>query len=172
LRPTGRRAQQAGPAGVQNIAAGFSGNPFNALNRNKKSVGLNLKSGPGREIYHRLAWRADVIVEEYRPGVAKRLGIDFESIRARNPKLIYCAITGYGQNGPYRDMVGHDLNYIATAGVLSMLGRPGQPPTIPHNIIADYAGGGMHGAIGVLAALMARTHTGRGQYVDISMMDG
>ncbi|HEY6420053.1 MAG TPA: CaiB/BaiF CoA-transferase family protein [Candidatus Binataceae bacterium] len=170
--PTGRRAQQAGPAGVQNIAAGFSGNPFNALNRNKKSVGLNLKSGPGREIYHRLAWRADVIVEEYRPGVAKRLGIDFESIRARNPKLIYCAITGYGQNGPYRDMVGHDLNYIATAGVLSMLGRPGQPPTIPHNIIADYAGGGMHGAIGVLAALMARTHTGRGQYVDISMMDG
>jgi crotonobetainyl-CoA:carnitine CoA-transferase CaiB-like acyl-CoA transferase len=170
--PTGRRAQQAGPAGVQNIAAGFSGNPFNALNRNKKSIGLNLKSGPGREIYHRLASRADVIVEEYRPGVAKRLGIDYDSIRLRNPKVIYCAITGYGQDGPYRDMVGHDLNYIATAGVLSLLGRPGQPPTIPHNIIADYAGGGMHGAIGVLAALMARTQTGHGQYVDISMMDG
>ncbi len=170
--PTGRRAQQAGPASVQNIAAGFSGNPFNALNRNKKSIGLNLKSGPGREIYHRLASRADVIVEEYRPGVAKRLGIDYDSIRLRNPKVIYCAITGYGQDGPYRDMVGHDLNYIATAGVLSLLGRPGQPPTIPHNIIADYAGGGMHGAIGVLAALMARTQTGHGQYVDISMMDG
>jgi alpha-methylacyl-CoA racemase len=170
--PSGRRAQQAGKAGTQGLAAGFSGSPFNALNRNKKSIGLNLKSGPGKEIYLRLAQRADVVVEEYRPGVAARLGIDYEKLSARNPRLIYCAITGYGQDGPYRDLVGHDLNYIATAGALSLLGRPGQPPTIPHNLIADYAGGGMHGAIGVLAALMARTQTGRGQYVDISMMDG
>jgi crotonobetainyl-CoA:carnitine CoA-transferase CaiB-like acyl-CoA transferase len=86
--------------------------------------------------------------------------------------LIYCAITGYGQDGPYRDLVGHDLNYIATAGVLSILGRAGQLPTIPHNLIADYAGGGMHAAIGILAALVARTQSGRGQFVDISMMDG
>jgi len=171
--PTGRRAAQAGAAGTRGPAAGgFSGSPFNALNRNKKSIGLNLKSGAGKEIYLRLAQRADVIVEEYRPGVAKRLGIDYEKLSARNPGLIYCAITGYGQDGPYRDLVGHDLNYIATAGVLSLLGRPGQPPTIPHNLIADYAGGGMHGAIGVLAALVARQSTGRGQYVDISMMDG
>jgi crotonobetainyl-CoA:carnitine CoA-transferase CaiB-like acyl-CoA transferase len=104
--------------------------------------------------------------------VAQRLGIDFATLSARNPRLIYCAITGYGQDGPYRDVVGHDLNYIATAGMLSILGRKGQPPTIPHNILADYAGGGMHGAIGVLAALVARQHTGRGQYVDISMLDG
>ena len=170
--PTGRRAQQAGPAGVQGFGGSFSGNAFNALNRNKKSIGINLKSGAGKEIYARLAQRADVVVEEYRPGVAARLGIDYEALAARNPRLIYCAITGYGQDGPYRDFVGHDLNYIATAGVLSLLGRPGQPPTIPHNLIADYAAGGMHGAIGVLAALVARTQTGRGQYVDISMMDG
>ncbi|MGO8802233.1 CaiB/BaiF CoA transferase family protein [Candidatus Binatus sp.] len=170
--PTGRRADQAGAAGTQGPISSFSSSPYNALGRNKQSIGINLKSGAGKEIYFRLAERADVIVEEYRPGVAKRLGIDYEQLSARNPRLIYCAITGFGQNGPYRDLVGHDINYIATAGVLSMLGRPGQPPTIPHNLVADYAGGGMHGAIGVLAALVARSQTGRGQYVDISMMDG
>jgi alpha-methylacyl-CoA racemase len=170
--PGGRRAQQAGAAGTLGPAAAFSASPYNALNRNKKSIGLNLKSGPGKEIYLRLAQRADVVVEEFRPGVAKRLGVDYEVLSTRNPRLIYCAITGYGQNGPYRDLVGHDLNYIATAGVLSILGRPDQPPTIPHNLLADYAGGGMHGAVGILAALVARQQTGRGQYVDISMLDG
>jgi crotonobetainyl-CoA:carnitine CoA-transferase CaiB-like acyl-CoA transferase len=170
--PTGRRAQQAGKAGSQGLAAAFGGSPFNALNRNKKSIALNLKSGPGKEVFLRLAQRADIVVEEYRPGVAARLGIGYDKLSVRNPRLIYCSITGYGQDGPYRDLVGHDLNYIATAGVLSILGRKGQLPTIPHNIIADYAGGGMHGAIGILAALVARTQTGRGQCVDISMMDG
>jgi crotonobetainyl-CoA:carnitine CoA-transferase CaiB-like acyl-CoA transferase len=170
--PTGRRADQAGAAGTQGPVSSFSSSPYNALGRNKQSIGINLKSGAGKEIYFRLAERADVIVEEYRPGVAKRLGIDYEQLSPRNPRLIYCAITGFGQNGPYRDLVGHDINYIGTAGVLSLLGRPGQPPTIPHNLVADYAGGGMHGAIGVLAALVARSQTGRGQYVDISMMDG
>lgn len=168
--PTGRRAAQAGSAKQAASRAGWS--PANALMRNKKSIGINLKSGAGKEIYARLAQRADVIVEEYRPGVAKRLGIDYDKLKARNSRLVYCAITGFGQTGPYRDYVGHDLNYIATAGALSILGRPGQPPTIPHNLIADYAGGGMHAAIGILAALMARSQTGRGQYVDIAMMDG
>ncbi len=153
-------------------ATGFGGSPFNALNRNKKSIGLNLKSSPGKQIYIRLAQRADVIVEEFRPGVAQRLGLDYETLATRNPRLIYCAITGYGQDGPYRNLVGHDLNYIATAGALSILGRKDQPPTIPLNILADYAGGGMHGAIGILAALAARQQSGRGQYVDISMLDG
>ena len=171
--PTGRRAEQAGAAGAAaRPPSGFGNSPYNALARNKKSIGLNLKSGPGKEIFLRMAQRADVVVEEFRPGVAKRLGIDYETLSARNPRLIYCACTGFGQTGPYRDLVGHDINYIATAGVLSMFGRPGQPPTIPHNVVADYAGGGMHGAIGVLAALVARSQTGRGQYVDISMMDG
>jgi crotonobetainyl-CoA:carnitine CoA-transferase CaiB-like acyl-CoA transferase len=170
--PTGRRAEQAGKAGTEGPGAAFSGSPFNALNRNKKSIGLNLKSGPGKEVFRRMVQRADVLVQEYRPGVAERLGIGYEQMSIRNDRLIYCAITGYGQDGPYRNLVGHDLNYIATAGVLSILGRAGQLPTIPHNLIADYAGGGMHAAIGILAALVARTQTGRGQYVDISMMDG
>jgi crotonobetainyl-CoA:carnitine CoA-transferase CaiB-like acyl-CoA transferase len=170
--PTGRRAEQAGKAGTEGPGVPFSGSPFNALNRNKKSIGLNLKSGPGKEVFRRMVQRADVLVQEYRPGVAERLGIGYEQMSVRNDRLIYCAITGYGQDGPYRNLVGHDLNYIATAGVLSILGRAGQLPTIPHNLIADYAGGGMHAAIGILAALIARTQTGRGQYVDISMMDG
>ena len=170
--PTGRRAQQAGSAGVQMPGRSFAGSPYNALNRNKKSLGLNLKSGPGREVYARLAQRADVVVEEFRPGVAKRLGIDYETLAARNPRLIYCAITGYGQSGPYRDVVGHDLNYISTAGALSIMGPPGGKPAIPHNLLADYAGGGMHAAIGILAALMARHRTGQGQYVDVAMLDG
>jgi crotonobetainyl-CoA:carnitine CoA-transferase CaiB-like acyl-CoA transferase len=170
--PTGRRAEQAGKAGTECPGAPFSGSPFNALNRNKKSIGLNLKSGPGKEVFRRMVQRADVLVQEYRPGVAERLGIGYEQMSVRNDRLIYCAITGYGQDGPYRNLVGHDLNYIATAGVLSILGRAGQLPTIPHNLIADYAGGGMHAVIGILAALVARTQTGRGQYVDISMMDG
>jgi alpha-methylacyl-CoA racemase len=170
--PTGRRAQQAGRAGAQMPVTGFGGSPFNALNRNKKSIGLNLKSQPGKEIYLRMAMRADVVVEEFRPGVAKRLGIDYETLSGRNKALIYCAVTGYGQDGPYRDVVGHDLNYIATAGALSLIGRKDQFPTIPLNLLADYAGGGMHGAIGILAALVARQKSGRGQYVDISMLDG
>jgi alpha-methylacyl-CoA racemase len=171
--PTGRRAQQAGPAGaVARPPSGFGNSPHNALARNKKSIGLNLKSGPGKEIFVRLAQRADVVVEEFRPGVAKRLGIDYETLATRNPRLIYCACTGFGQTGPYRDFVGHDLNYIATAGALSLVGRKDQPPTIPQNLLADYAGGGMHAAIGVLAALLARHQTGRGQYVDAAMLDG
>ena len=170
--PTGRRAEQAGKAGTQGAGAAFSGSPYNALNRNKRSIGLDLKSGPGKEVFRRLVQRADVLVQEYRPGVAERLGIGYEQISFRNARLVYCAITGYGQDGPYRNLVGHDLNYIATAGALSILGRPGQLPTIPHNLIADYAGGGMHAAIGIMAALLARSQTGRGQFVDISMMDG
>ncbi len=168
--PTGRRAEQAGTSKV--AAPRPSASPANALARNKRSIALNLKSGPGKEIYMRMAQRADVVVEEFRPGVAKRLGVDYETLSVRNPRLIYCAVTGFGQTGPYRDLVGHDLNYIATAGALSLIGRKGQLPTIPLNLLADYAGGGMHAAIGVLAALLARHQTGRGQYVDIAMLDG
>ena len=170
--PTGRRAEQAGATGKVGRVVGFGSVPTNALARNKKSIGLNLKTEPGREIYFKLAQSADVIVEEFRPGVAKRLGIDYETLAARNPRLVYCAVTGFGQTGPFKNYVGHDLNYIATAGALSMIGRKDQPPSIPLNLLADYAGGGMHAAIGVLAALLARHQTGRGQYVDIAMLDG
>lgn len=168
--PSGRRAQQAGGGDVK--APRPSGSPTNALARNKRSIGLNLKSGPGKEIYIRLAQRADVVVEEFRPGVAKRLGIDYDVLSSRNPRLIYCAVTGFGQTGPFKNYVGHDLNYIATAGALSLLGPHDGLPAIPWNWLADYAGGGMHAAIGVLAALVARAQTGRGQYVDIAMLDG
>jgi len=170
--PGGRRAKQAGAAGVKTPGSDFTSAPHNALNRNKKSIGINLKSEAGKEIFLKMARQADVVVEEYRPGVARRLGIDYETLEPLNPRLIYCAITGYGQSGPYRDYVGHDLNYIGTAGALSILGRPDSLPTIPHNLIADYAGGGLQGAVGILAALMARNSTGRGQYVDIAMLDG
>jgi len=170
--PTGRRAEQAGATGKVGRVVGFGSVPTNALARNKKSIGLNLKSDPGKEIYLKLAQRADVVVEEFRPGVAKRLGIDYETLSISNPKLVYCAVTGFGQTGPFKDYVGHDLNYIATSGALSMIGRKDQPPSIPLNLLADYAGGGMHAAIGVLAALLARHQTGRGQYVDIAMLDG
>jgi crotonobetainyl-CoA:carnitine CoA-transferase CaiB-like acyl-CoA transferase len=168
--PTGRRAQQAGGGDVK--APRPSSSPANALARNKRSIGLNLKSGPGKEVYLRLAQRADIIVEEFRPGVAKRLGIDYDILGVRNPRLIYCAITGFGQTGPFKNYVGHDLNYIATAGALSLMGPADGMPAIPWNWLADYAGGGMHAAIGILAALVARSQTGRGQYVDIAMLDG
>ncbi|MBI3328984.1 MAG: CoA transferase, partial [Nitrospinae bacterium] len=118
--PTGRRAVQA--AGLPTVPQPRYGvgrhSPYWALNRNKKSMGLNLKHDEARQIFYQLAERADVVVEEFRPGVAKRLGIDYETLRQRNPRLIYCAVTGYGQSGPYKDLVGHDINYISMAGCL------------------------------------------------------
>ena len=169
--PTGRRAEQAGKAGTKMVGAGGSA-AHNALHRNKKSVGINLKDPEAREVFYQLAREADVLVEEMRPGVAKRLGIDYDTLKAMNPRLIYCAVTGYGQTGPYAKLAGHDLNYIAQAGALGLIGDKDGNPVIPQNLVADYAGGGMHGAVGVLTALFAREKTGRGQFVDIAMMDG
>jgi crotonobetainyl-CoA:carnitine CoA-transferase CaiB-like acyl-CoA transferase len=107
-----------------------------------------------------------------RPGVSKRLGIDYDTLKEINPRIIYCSITGYGQNGPYRNMVGHDINYISLAGALGAIGSKEGPPVIPLNILGDFAGGGMHATIGILAGLLAREKTGKGQYVDIAMTDG
>ena len=143
-----------------------------ALNRNKKSIGLNLKSQAGRQIFYRLAQQADVIVEGYRPGVVKRLKIDYDTIDKLNPKVIYCSLSGYGQDGPYRTFSGHDINYISLAGVLGLIGTSEGLPVIPLNLVADFAGASLYGAIGILAALMARNKTGKGQYVDIAYMDG
>jgi crotonobetainyl-CoA:carnitine CoA-transferase CaiB-like acyl-CoA transferase len=142
------------------------------LNRNKEHVSLNLKTKEGKEIFFKIASKADVILEQFRPGVVERLGVDYESVRKVNPDIIYCSITGYGQTGPYRDRVGHDANYLGIAGVLDLIGNKGQLPTIPGVQIADIAGGGMNAAIGILMALQSRVRTGKGQYVDISMTDG
>lgn len=143
--------------------------PFDPLNRNKKSISINLKTEEGKNIFHRLAERADIVVEGFRPGVTKRLGIDYETLKLINPSLIYCSVTGYGQSGPYRDLVGHDINYIAQGGVLGIMCRP---DVLPGNIIADVAAGGMQAAIGILSAIVARQSSGKGQYIDISVTDG
>ncbi len=145
---------------------------FNALRRNKRSIILNFRHDEARRIFYRLAETADVVVEGFRPGVVKRLGVDYETISAINPRIVYCSLSGYGQDGPYAGMVGHDINYISIAGALGMIGWPDQPPAIPLNVIADFAAGGLHAAYGILAALLARDKTGRGQHVDIAMTDG
>jgi len=146
------------------------GIPF--LARNKRSMTLDLKSAAGRDVFLRLAAEADVVLEGFRPGVTARLGIDYETLRALNPRLVYCAITGYGQDGPYRDRVGHDVNYLGYAGVLKYVGEPGRAPVIPGVQVADIGGGALMAAVGILTALLAREQTGRGQLVDVSMLDG
>lgn len=145
--------------------------PHNALNRGKRSMTLNLKMKPAQEVFYRLVAGADVVVEEFRPGVTKRLGVDYDTLSRINSRVVYCAVTGYGQRGPYKDMVGHDVNCISMAGVLGAIGLRDGPPVIPGNLLADFAGGGANGVVGILAALLARDKTGRGQFVDISMMD-
>ncbi|MQG33965.1 MAG: CoA transferase [SAR202 cluster bacterium] len=145
---------------------------FNALQRNKRSIALNLKEPEAQGIFHRLAETADVVVEGFRPGVMDRLGAGYEKVKAINPRAVYCSVSGYGQDGPYSQMAGHDINYISFAGALGLIGPEDGKPSIPLNLIADYAGGGLCGAVGILAALMAREKTGRGQYVDIAMSEG
>jgi crotonobetainyl-CoA:carnitine CoA-transferase CaiB-like acyl-CoA transferase len=145
---------------------------FNTINRNKEHISLNLKTTEGKQIFFQLVEKADVVLEGFRPGVVDRLGIDYQCVREVNPKIIYCAITGYGQNGPFRDRVGHDVNYLSYAGVLNLIGESDRPPSIPGIQIADIAGGGMNAAIGILLALFAREKSGKGQYIDISMTDG
>jgi len=139
--------------------------------RNCRTMGLNLKAEAGRSIFYDLAKSADVVMEGFRPGVVKRLGVDYDTIKEINPRIVYASLTGYGQEGPYRDLVGHDINYISVGGLLGMTGPVGGAPIIPGAIIADFAAGGMSAAIGILAALMARERTGRGQFVDMSMTD-
>lgn len=143
-----------------------------ALNRNKRSMTINLKSSEGRALLERLAERYDVLVESFRPGVMDRLGVGYEVLSERNPELVYCAITGYGQDGPRSQVAGHDANYIGYAGLLSIIGEEGQRPVLPGVQIGDLAGGGMSAVIAVLAALVRRGVTGQGDYCDISMMDG
>jgi crotonobetainyl-CoA:carnitine CoA-transferase CaiB-like acyl-CoA transferase len=145
---------------------------FNALNRDKRSLCLDLKQPAGRDALLKLIAHYDVIVESFRPGVLDRLGVGFSSLVAVNPRLIMLSISGYGQDGPLRDRAGHDLNYVALAGVLGLAGPASGPPPTPPIQLADIAGGALFGAVGILAALYERERTGRGQQVDVSMCEG
>jgi crotonobetainyl-CoA:carnitine CoA-transferase CaiB-like acyl-CoA transferase len=140
--------------------------------RNCKTIGIDLKSNEGRDIFYDLAKTADVVMESYRPGVVQRLGVDYEALKALNTEIVYVSLTSYGQDGPYRDRVGHDINFIAIGGLLGMTGLAGGPPALPGTLVGDLAAGGMAAAIGILAALMSRERTGNGQFVDVSMTDG
>jgi len=142
------------------------------VQRNKRSMTLNLKSEEGREIFAKLVAEADILLEGFRPGVAERLGVGYAQVAALNPRLVYCSISGYGQDGPYRDKVGHDINYLGYSGVLGVSGAAGGQPQIMPVQVADIGGGALMAAVGILAAILAREHTGKGQNVDISMMDG
>jgi alpha-methylacyl-CoA racemase len=143
-----------------------------ALNRNKRSIRLDLKQEGGRQALLKLAESADVLVESFRPGVLDKLGVGFDVLSQANPALVYCPITGYGQDGPNRDRAGHDMNYLGLNGVLSLTGEAGGPPIQSGAQIADLGGGGLMAAVGILAALQEARRSGRGQMVDISMTDG
>src|SRR3954471_9136824 len=145
---------------------------FLALNRNKRSVRVNLKDKRGRAVFLALAREADVVLESFRPGVLDRLRCGYEALRAVNPGLVYCAISGYGQDSPLRDRSGHDLNYLALAGLLGLTGDRDGAPVQPAGQIADLGGGALIAAFGILAALRKRDGSGEGQLVDVSMTDG
>ena len=142
------------------------------LNRGRRSVGLNLKTPEGIETVLKLVQEADALIEGFRPGVAERLGIGPEECLARNPKLIYGRMTGWGQEGAYSSMAGHDINYIALSGVLGMIGRNGEKPIPPVNLVGDFGGGGMLLALGICAALVEAAESGKGQIIDAAMTDG
>jgi crotonobetainyl-CoA:carnitine CoA-transferase CaiB-like acyl-CoA transferase len=143
-----------------------------SLNRNKRSIRLDLKHERGRQALIKLAESADVLVESFRPGVLDKLGVGYEVLRQANPALVYCPITGYGQDGPNRDRAGHDMNYLGLNGVLSLTGEAGGPPIQSGAQIADLGGGALMAAVGILAALQDARRSGEGQMVDISMTDG
>lgn len=165
--PTGKLAGSGAsprPEQARKLATSFT-------NRNKQSLTLNLKEPAGQAVLQDLAKNYDVLLEGFRPGVMQRLGGDYETLSKINPRLIYCSLSGFGQDGPYRDFPAHDLNYLSLAGVANLIGPTEGPPSIPLNIIADYAGASMHGVTGIMFALFARERTGKGQMVDVSYLD-
>jgi len=141
------------------------------LNRNKRSLALDLKQPEALEVIKQLLQDHDIVLEQFRPGVMERLGLGYEALKAINPRLIYVSITGYGQTGPYKDRAGHDINYLALAGLASHTGRADSGPLPLGMQVADVAGGSLHGVIGLLAAVIARQQTGQGQHIDVSMTD-
>jgi len=149
--------------------------PFHAYGagRGMQRIRVDLKSREGSEVVCRLATQADVIIESYRPGVADRLGVGYADVKKRNPRIVYCSTSGYGQDGPYASWAGHDINYLAVGGFLACSGRDETGvPAIPGTTVADSAGGGMHAALAIIAALLRRAHSGEGAYLDVSAADG
>lgn len=144
---------------------------FQLVNRNKRSLRLDLKQPLGVEVFLRLAREADVIVEGFRPGVADRLGVGYPAVSSINPRVVYCSITGYGQDGPYRDRAGHDLNFLGYAGVLDQIGVCGGAPAVPNFQIGDLLGGSAMALVGILSAVIDARASGRGRYVDVAMTD-
>ncbi|MBI2382664.1 MAG: CoA transferase [Gammaproteobacteria bacterium] len=145
---------------------------FALVNRGKKSVTLDLRKPEGAAVLKRLVGEADVLIESFRPGVMDKLGCGYDALKAINPRLVYAALTGYGQTGPYRDRAGHDMNYCGYAGALDQIGTAGGPPALPNTQIADLAGGALTCAVGILAAVVGARASGRGALVDVGMMDG
>ena len=159
-------------AGAVSVVPQGAPPPLDLLNRGRRSVGVDLKHEQGPEVVLRLVDRADALIEGFRPGVAERLGIGPEECLARNPRLVYGRMTGWGQDGPMAEAAGHDLNYIALAGALHPIGRAGSPPAPPLNLIGDFGGGALYLAFGILCGLLEARDSGRGQVVDASMVDG
>ncbi|HWH46879.1 MAG TPA: CaiB/BaiF CoA-transferase family protein [Burkholderiales bacterium] len=145
---------------------------FLAINRNKRALRLDLKKPEGVEVFLRLVRDADIVVESFRPGVVDRLGVGHAACRQVNPRIVYCAISGYGQTGPYRDLAGHDLNYCGYAGLIDQVGEAGGDPVIPNLQVADILGGAVVPAMGILAALVDAQRSGQGRFVDVSMTEG
>ncbi|XP_055300897.1 alpha-methylacyl-CoA racemase [Sitodiplosis mosellana] len=147
-------------------------NPLDCLGKGKRTIAINIKSAKGQELVRALSKTSDVLIEPYRPGVMEKLNLGPEILLDENPRLIYARLTGFGQTGPLAKRAGHDINYVAMSGILSMLGRSNEPPTPPINLIADFAGGGLLCAFGILAAIVERHSSGKGQIVDCSMTEG
>jgi len=149
-----------------------SGLNYDVTARGKRSIALNLKKPEGVDILRRLCGSADVLIEPFRPGVMERLGLGPDTLIKENPKLVYARLTGFGQTGPYKDMAGHDINYLGLSGVLASLGRKHENPVAPVNLLADFAGGSFTCAMGIMAALLERSTSGQGQVIDSCMVEG
>ena len=145
--------------------------PYDAVMRNKRSLALNLKDDRGKDVFLKLAEQADVLIEEFRPGKLRKLALGYEQLKQLNRRLIYCSVTGYGQNGPQRDAAGHDINYLAMTGALDMIRGDNGKPINPQNILSDNGGASMSAVVGILLALLHREKTGEGQYVDANCTD-
>ncbi|HKQ23181.1 MAG TPA: CaiB/BaiF CoA-transferase family protein [Burkholderiales bacterium] len=159
-------------ARTMGAAAGRTAPLFLAINRNKRALRLDLKKKEGVEVFLRLVRDTDIVVESFRPGVVDRLGIGYDVCKEVKPRIVYCAISGYGQTGPYRDLAGHDVNYCGYAGFIDQVGGTGGDPVIPNLQVADILGGAVVPAMGILAALVDAQRTGQGRYVDVAMTEG